>query len=121
MTLSVCNRCGGEFLPPSRARYWRWCHPCSCEGSAVNPWDSPERDWRDWDLPPEAEEEPLWEGAHMPTVVLVATRGCELCMTPSELLYWACSGHEVVLRGSGCRREPDGTVSRYLRYEEVRP
>ena len=53
MTLATCNRCGGEFLPPYRAPLWRWCHPCSCEGSGVNPWDSPERDWSDWLLDPE--------------------------------------------------------------------
>lgn len=54
MTLSTCFRCGGEFLPPYRAPLWRWCHPCSCEGSGVNPWDNPERDWSDWNpLPPE--------------------------------------------------------------------
>lgn len=53
MTLSTCFRCGGEFLPPYRAPLWRWCRPCSCEGSGVNPWDNPERDWSDWLLDPE--------------------------------------------------------------------
>lgn len=52
MPLNVCFRCGGEFLPPSRAVHWRWCHPCSCEGSGNNPWDNPERDWSDWNMAP---------------------------------------------------------------------
>lgn len=54
MPMSICNRCGGEFLPPMRATLWRWCRACSCEGSGVNPWDNPERNWEDWNpLPPD--------------------------------------------------------------------
>ena len=55
MPLSICMRCGGEFLPPSRAVHWHWCAPCSAEiGSGVSPYTNPERDWSDWNMDPAA-------------------------------------------------------------------
>ena len=45
MPLSICMRCGGEFLPPRRAPWWNWCPPCSCEDPNPNPYYNPEVDW----------------------------------------------------------------------------
>lgn len=49
MPLSICMRCGGEFLPPKKAPIWSYCPDCSCQRpDAINPWTNPERDWSAW-------------------------------------------------------------------------